>query len=390
MVRTAVLLVEGLGLCMAVVAIGRTSDVFVPRLVLMTLAGATAAALLTITSAASELIGSGDWPSGLVDVLLRRRWTVHVGDINAAGSYFAMLLPVAAGVASTCRGRHRLWLLPGGLAIGLALWMTGSRAAQVGLLAVLFLLVISRLVVTRSPRERSLMLGTVVLVPAAAIAVTLWLSGGPARITPERGFVQMNVTEAVKDRLLFARGSVEMWASRPVFGVGIGQYSLWSAHYFPPALLQRHLRENAHNYVLQVFAELGAVGLVLFLWALGLATRPLARVALRDSFDPLRLGLVAGLGAFMVSTLGGQPFLVAPVVYSFWLLLGVAATSHHTPTALDTGTSASWRPALASPDRATTPGTFAVAPHTRVWVLGLTVVLGPCRPGSQVKSTGST
>lgn len=153
MVRTAVLLVEGLGLCMAVVAIGRTSDVFVPRLVLMTLAGATAAALLTITSAASELIGSGDWPSGLFDVLLRRRWTVHVGDINAAGSYFAMLLPVAAGVASTCRGRHRLWLLPGGLAIGLALWMTGSRAAQVGLLAVLFLLVISRLVVTRSPRE---------------------------------------------------------------------------------------------------------------------------------------------------------------------------------------------------------------------------------------------
>ena len=341
----------------------------------MTIAGAIGAALINLVYAASTVIGTGDWSGELVEALLRRRWTFHVGDINAAGSYFAMLLPVAVGVASTCRARHWIWLLPGGLAIGLALWMTGSRSAQVGLLAALLVLVTLRVVFTRSSRQRSLMMAAAVLVPVAALVMTLWLVGGLMRVMPERGAVQMTVTETIQDRLLFAQSSLRMWASRPVFGVGIGQYQLWSAHYFSPTLVQRYGRENGHNYVLQVAAEMGAVGLVFFLWVLGVAACRLGLAALHEP-DRWRLGLAAGLTAFMVSTLGGQPFLVAPVVYSFWLLLGAAATFRHTLSSGDTRGSAPGPTAFARPDRATMSATFAVAPPTRAWVLGLTVVLG--------------
>ena len=374
MMRHALLLIEGLGLMMAVIAISRTNDAFVPRLVRMTLAGAMGAALINVVYAIGEVIGSGASSNELVDALLHRRWSVHIGDINAAGSYFAMVLPIAIGTASTCRARQWIWLLPGGVLIGLALWMTGARAAQVGLLLVLLLLVTSRIVFTRSRRERSLMIWAAAFAPAAAIVMALWLSGGPARVMPERGLVQMTATEAVKDRLLFTQGSLGMWASRPAFGVGIGQYYLWSAHYFPPALLQVHPRENAHNFVLQVAAELGAVGLVLFLWVLGVAARPLGMAVRHVSPDPLQLGLAAGLGAFMISALGGQPFLVPPVVYSFWLLLGVAATFGHMGTSR---ASAQRRPTvLTGADRPITPAPRAVSSRPRVLVLGLTVVLG--------------
>ncbi len=178
MVRAAALLLEGLGLCMAVVALSRTDAGLVPRLVRMVLAGAVGGALMNVLYAVTEVIGSGDWSSELVNALLYRRWAYHVGDVNAAGSYFALTLPLAVGAATACRGGERVWLALGGGVIGLAFWMTGARAAQAGLLVVLFLLVVSRIVCTRSPRERSLMIGAAAIVPVAAIVGMLWLSGG--------------------------------------------------------------------------------------------------------------------------------------------------------------------------------------------------------------------
>ena len=45
---------------------------------------------------------------------------------------------------------------------------------------------------------------------------------------------------------------------------GVGQYSLWSAHFSAPELLAHYVRENAHNYFAQIAGELGAIGLIAF------------------------------------------------------------------------------------------------------------------------------
>ena len=361
MVRTAALLIEGLGLCVAVVALSRTNNTFVQKLIRMTLAGAMGAAALNVIYALMEVIRSGDWSTELVSMFLYRRWTAHVGDVNAAGSYFAMVLPLVIGAASVTRGRHRMLLAAGGALIGLALWMTGARAAQAGLLVVMVLVIASRIASARSPRERSFMIAATAIVAVAAVVMTFWLSGGPGqipsgatggvtRLTPD------SLTASIQNRLLFTQGSLTMWASHPVFGVGVGQYSLWSARYSPAALLEQSPNENAHNYVLQVAAELGVVGLVLFLWVLGVAARPLGRAVLHKSADPLRLSLAVGLGAFILSALAGHPFLVPPVIYPFWVLVGIASTC--------TGF-----------ERTPTSGTLPVSSHAHVWVLGLTAVL---------------
>jgi hypothetical protein len=53
-------------------------------------------------------------------------------------------------------------------------------------------------------------IGAAAIVPVAAIVGMLWLSGGAARVMPERGLVQMTAGAAVQDRLLFTQGSLAM------------------------------------------------------------------------------------------------------------------------------------------------------------------------------------
>ena len=65
------------------------------------------------------------------------RINMEYGDVNAAGSYFAMLLCLAAGLALVDHARARGSVaIAGALVIGLALWLTSSRAAILAVLVV--------------------------------------------------------------------------------------------------------------------------------------------------------------------------------------------------------------------------------------------------------------
>ena len=60
---------------------------------------------------------------------------------------------------------------------------------------------------------------------------------------------------------------------------GIGRYYPLSKLVLPPWLSLVYGRENAHDYYLQIAAELGIVGALAFVWVLGTAlTAPLKRV----------------------------------------------------------------------------------------------------------------
>src|SRR5207253_205853 len=69
-----------------------------------------------------------------------------------------------------------------------------------------------------------------------------------------------------RDYLDFNQTSARMWASAPIFGVGVGRYHERSAQFMPDELRAIYPHENAHNYFVQQFAELGLVGGIAFLW----------------------------------------------------------------------------------------------------------------------------
>jgi hypothetical protein len=125
-------------------------------------------------------------------------------------------------------------------------------------------------------------------------------------------------------RMELTKAGLSMAASQPIYGVGLGRFYVLSNQYAGQMLAkQGKVRENAHNYFVQVLAELGVPGLLLFLSVLIIALRAGARQAAPTWASR---GLIAGILAFLLTCIGGHPLLVAAVAGPFWIATGVAAT----------------------------------------------------------------
>jgi len=204
--------------------------------------------------------------------------------------------------------------------IACSVWVTGSRMAVMAGMLAMALPAAARLSRMRRGRVRNTTLAAGALLLALLVAVA-------ALSIPERGN-QQSAGTAAQVRLELARTSVRMTASNPYFGVGIGRFYSRSGEFSSPALLESFppaIHENAHNNFLQILAELGVVGLGVFLWLLWSAGRYGWRLLQADLHDPLRWSAATGLVAFVLSWLGGHPLLIDEPAFAFWLLLGAVA-----------------------------------------------------------------
>lgn len=309
------------------------------RVTAMTVAGATLAAALNIErllSAAAR--ADAFWPA--IATLSRTiRWNIHYADFNAAGSAFAMAALAAIGLAATARAAWERLLWSGCTAtIACGLWLTASRAAY---LAVILAAagVVGMMWLMRSGRR--LVAGGVVAGATLAIVLAIALAA-PMRGNQHSSFVAADV------RLGMAEVAARMIASWPAFGIGLGEFHQRSGEFATPDLIAKFpaaVHENAHNNFLQVAAELGLTGGAAFTW---LVCAGLLLAARHASGDRLRLLVLAGAAAFVLSWLGGHPLLVPEAAYAFWLLLGVAA--------------------------GTAPASAAAASTRRPWIVAICVV----------------
>ena len=264
-------LLECLFLFRAASAIAEVREDFLPRLTRLAVAGATMVAGLNVW-----VLWSGaqrhDAPiTAFLRYLASIRASALLPDLNAAGSYFVLALFAALGIAWA--PRRRAWILPAAI-IGLALWITGSRAALVaGLLAAA--LPLGRSMRRLTPRHAVL---------TAVIATIIVMSGaGVAAYYLKRG-TQPSSFAALRIRWELAKTSVRMTARAPIFGVGVGQDHQSSGEFSSPELLRifpRAVSENAHNNFLQILAELGLVGFGSIVWLL-------ARAGMRREIVPCK------------------------------------------------------------------------------------------------------
>jgi hypothetical protein len=263
--------------------------------------------------------------------LIGYRVSAHVGDVNAAGSYFAMIVCVALGMAlRDSRRRRALWLcLTAASSVGL--WFSESRSAF-GAAGAVVSVAIAWIATSRlGARARVITLAVIVVALSGGAAVRARL----LELDPSYrggGF-----------REQFVQTSARMIASRPLFGVGEGQYYLSSPLFLSPELATSYGAENAHNFFLQVGGELGLVGLVLFtIWLISPLART-ARAVARAPRDARLVGVGSGVAAFIITCLTGHPFLLGEVAYPFWLLFGLMTALAGATLLSDTGRSrASW------------------------------------------------
>jgi O-antigen ligase len=298
-------IIEGIGLVAASLVLFRRRPILADRLpAALAIGGASAAT-------AAVLIFRGIGPPMLVNAFARIGFrAAHIFDVNAAGSYFAMLVFLSAGMAVRATGRARGAWTALTLANGIGLWFSESKSAFVAAVVTAILAAVW---------VSSARLATRARVIAVAIAVVLGVAGSLVRawmLERDPGFRGSGL------RQQFYATSLRMIEARPLSGVGIGQYSRTSTLFLSPQLAWTYGGENAHNYFLQVGGELGIPGFVFFILWIGtpfvVAGRALARGP-----DPRLLGAAAGILAFVSTCATGHPLLVDEVAFPFWIQFGL-------------------------------------------------------------------
>lgn len=283
-------------------------------------AGAAVAATLAIT----QMIGIA-WANGSVrafaTALLTGRFSVHVADTNAAGSFYTMAGFVAVGLVLASGERRQLralWAACAALTF-LAMWLSGSRAAVVAVAAILAAGLVlrirkwGRVSFSGSPfPTRSVIAVMVIAATLAAVALAF----------DPRAVARRGVLNALNERAAFAVTGLQMIATAPIFGTGIGRYFETSGRFMPQSIYWFHFHENAHNNFLQVGGELGLLGLGTFVWLLAAAARHIKRALDVDADNRITGGAAAGLSAFVVTWLAGHPLLTPEVAVPFWVILG--------------------------------------------------------------------
>jgi O-antigen ligase len=296
-------ILEGLALAATTVALFRGRPRLAVSIPAALTVGAVAAAITSLLLL--EKIGL---PQIIAESALSApRLAALVADLNAAGSYFGMMLLVCLGLAARRKSQAAAWAL-GAATLGIALWLTGSRSAAAATAIAGAAALIYALTAGSSRAVRGGILAAVILAALMAGGVRAWT---------------LRRDVSADFRKDFFATSMRMIAARPALGVGIGQYYDTSPLFLSRFLGFTYGSENAHNFFLQLIAELGLLGAAPLLALLALPVVRGARAMLVKPDDVRFIGCVAGLTVLLTTCLTGHPLLLDEVAFPFWILLGV-------------------------------------------------------------------
>lgn len=315
-IHVAMTWVEGLALAVLIEIVSRRYPAAASQMLRAFVVAGAAAAIFPIVRLIQISVARPEPWHAAFEFLHTLRTSPHYPDLNAAGSYYALVLLPALWGALHARWR---WMWVPTVLIVTGLWLTGSRSAIVGVLA-------GAAAISVTSRQHLRWLIAIVL----TLAVGAWL------VTRSAGRYQAPASAAIAVRIDLARIALQITARHPWFGAGLAQFPSSSLRYLTDDLVTQFPEagkgENAHNNYLQVLAEMGIIGLACLTWAVLL---PVA-AAVRDSAvgkDPRLAAITGGLVALLGSALAGHPWLTAPVWLATAMAIGIALGLRPAPDA---------------------------------------------------------
>ncbi len=305
----------GVALLAATLTLARTESRLAGWVAIALVATAAAIGLLTLGGVWQEWAAQGYGGWYLWRYATGVRYSRHLTDLNAAGSLYVLggLVAVSLAVSGVRRG----FAIASGVLMMPALWLSGSRSAVIAALAAGAVMLVWGPRRTSAVRARPVVLvasAGLMVVMLGATFVTSGLSTDPTG----------SATASLAMRSEFNATSGRMFASAPIFGVGIGRYYPRSPEFMSARLKAVYPYENAHNYLFQQFAELGLLGGTLFLALLAALITGTWR-ALSTGSHPAAAALLTGVVGYLVTCLTGHPLLVPEAAFPFWIAIGGAA-----------------------------------------------------------------
>jgi putative inorganic carbon (hco3(-)) transporter len=276
---------------------------------------------------------TSDYFYGLVE---QPRLQGPIGDPNYFAQILLLGIPLGFALAATARSsRHRATALAATGCMFAGILFTYSRGAVVAFLLAFALLVALRQIKARYGVILALLLVvTVAAVPSYRERVESLTSVGGAGAPVGAAAAS---DSSVAGRVTEMHAALLVWADHPVLGVGPSQFPLYYQRY---ALLvggevHKSVRYGpskgsspgrvTHDVFLGIAADLGIVGLLVFLSILAVALRSLWRAcSYRVNVPPALAALNAAYLVAIVSYLAAGVFLELAYERYFWLILALA------------------------------------------------------------------
>jgi LPXTG-motif cell wall-anchored protein len=257
-------------------------------------------------------------------------------DALSFGGYLAVVIPVLLSLVFFFKGILRIFSALVFLSALFILPNTGSRSGLVALaISLVFFLGFFLLMIKRQkslPIKKVGMVGVTILLVFAVIASILLLSQGSV-VYDRMNELWVSYKEGGLDKALAERSS-SIWKAAgcmikdyPLTGVGIGAFIIELPNYARLHEFPLRTTDSAENYFIQVFAELGIIGLFFALWIFWLIFKRMkkgfSQYLSRDRWKYMQIGVSCGIISmfliFFVHTFIGS----YELKYTFWLLVGM-------------------------------------------------------------------
>jgi O-antigen ligase len=277
----------------------------------------------------NNFFGFGQLDAQLMDAdgQTQRRLAGPIGETNRFAQIMAVLIPLSVAMATVSRGLTRVLYWGAAIVITAGMALAFSRGAIVALaLAAPFAVFFGVL------RVRHVAFGALVMV-AILTALPHYLDrvlsiGEVALQSLNISPVGLrNADGAARGRLTEMKAAGLVFVDHPILGAGPGMAQIHYPKY--AAKVGGKVRagaRRAHNLFLQLAAETGVVGLVVFFVVLGLTFLALERSRrLYVRHEPQLWAIASGLELALIVSLITSLFLHAAYIRYFWVLVGLCA-----------------------------------------------------------------
>ncbi len=224
------------------------------------------------------------------DYLSRKRAFLPFVTPGVLGGYLAMVIPLLL------INKNRIWLIP---PVFFALFLTKSLGAFLSLFCALIIYVC-----VRKKLKSSHLFGLLGLF-LSIIIIFIWRSA--TRIEHIQPFFSTVM------RLEYWKEALGIIQAHPLAGIGLGNFDLKASRY-------------AHNSYLQIWAEMGALGLFAFIWIAYTVLKSCIKNPAQLPYKRQAACLLAASLVFLVHNFLDFTFFLPEVAFVWWVILGLVVS----------------------------------------------------------------
>lgn len=276
-------------------------------------------------------------------------------DALSFGTYLAMVIPLLLGLVLARRGIIRILAFAILAPAAYVLFFTGSKSGLLGLplslgvFALLNVRTASPAVVPARPRAwKSIHWSSwavVLMILTVLLGGVLFREALLERAAASWTFVRFKSMLPLETRKGAFRGRADvLWKlslpiirDYPLTGLGTGSFIIEVSNYAKALGIRKQTPESAENYLLQVGAEMGLIGVAMVLWAfwelIKQMRRSVSAAPPRSANRWIVSGAVAGIVSYLLA-LQVHTFIGSyEIKYFFWLLVAIILAAGRVPSA---------------------------------------------------------